>query len=52
MYIFTFSIDLNLNNGASITGEIVIYVVKPFIPFAGLAAVGLAGLLGRKLRRK
>jgi hypothetical protein len=48
----TLDINVTLSNGGSVSGQVVLYVAKLSIPFAGLAAVGLAGLLGRRLRRK
>ncbi|NPA85321.1 MAG: hypothetical protein GXO07_04875 [Crenarchaeota archaeon] len=47
----TLNIDISLTNGGSITGEVVLYVAKLSIPFAGLLAVGLAALLGRRMKR-
>jgi len=47
----TLDISVSLSNGGSLEGELVLYVAKISIPFAGLAAVGLAGLLGRKIKK-
>jgi len=45
-------INITLSNGGELDAEIVMYAAKLSIPFAGIAALGAAALLGARKRRQ
>ncbi len=47
----TATVNITLSNGGQLSATVVVYAAKLSIPFAGIAALGFAAILGKRMRR-